>query len=95
MKNTLTTMTNCCFIHILQINSLITSPITGLDAVINDLKSGRVTLRRRQPRVSVTPKEDFTKIYDLLEKNKTQNRSSIKIMNNELTKAFQKFNINV
>lgn len=73
---------------------------TGLDAVINDLKSGRVTLRRRQhqqrvqPRASVTPKEDFTKIYNLLEENKTQNRQSIKIMNNELSKAFKKFNLN-
>lgn len=88
-------MTNRFFTH-LNITKSINLHTTGLDAVINDLKSGRVTLRRRpHPRVPVSPKEDFSKIYDLLEKNKTQNRSSRKILDNELSKAFQKFNINI
>lgn len=71
---------------------------TGLAAVIDDLKSGRVTLRRRQqqfPRAPVSPKPttDFSQIYNLLEKNKTQNRQSIKMMENELSKAFERFNL--
>ncbi|KAG5670984.1 hypothetical protein PVAND_001210 [Polypedilum vanderplanki] len=70
---------------------------TGLEAVINDLKNGRVTLRRRQPRptIPISPKEDYKDIYQLLERNQKQNRSSVKILNNELSKAFKKFNINI
>jgi hypothetical protein len=71
----------------------------GLAAVIADLKSGKVTLRKRQnPRqnlAAVAPKEDFNNIYQLLEKNQKQNRSSRKILDNELSHAFKKFNINI
>ena len=70
---------------------------SGLEAVIDDLKNGRVTLRRRpqQPRVPLSPKENFTGIYQLLEKNQQQNRISKKILNNELSTAFKKFNLNL
>lgn len=70
---------------------------SGIEAVIDDLKNGRVTLRRRpqQPRVPLSPKENFTGIYQLLEKNQQQNRISKKILNNELSTAFKKFNLNL
>lgn len=68
----------------------------GLEAVIDDLKNGRVTLRRRrvQQKVPISPKENYTNIYELLEKNQQQNRSSRKILDTELTKVFRKFNVN-
>lgn len=76
---------------------LILPVIKGLEAVIDDLKNGRVTLRRRQnhPRVPISPKENYTTIYQLLEKNQQQNRKSKKILENELSTVFKKFNINI
>lgn len=43
----------------------------------------------------MSPKEDFSNIYQLLEKNQKQNRSSKKVLDNELSHAFKKFNINI
>jgi hypothetical protein len=71
--------------------------LSGLEAVIDDLKNGRVTLRRRaqQTRVPLSPKENFTGIYQLLEKNQQQNRQSKKILDSELSSVFKKFNLNL
>jgi hypothetical protein len=67
--------------------------------VIADIKSGKVTLRRRQPptrqAIPISPKENFSNIYQLMEQNQKQNRSSRKILENELSTAFKKFNINI
>lgn len=70
----------------------------GLEAVIDDLKNGRVTLRRRrmaQPKSPVSPKENLTNIYQLLNENQRQNRISKKILESELSTVFKKFNINI
>lgn len=71
--------------------------LLGLEAVIDDLKNGRVTLRRRQAqiRVPISPKENYTSIYRLLENNREQNRKSTKILDNELSTVFKKFNLNI
>lgn len=67
--------------------------------MIADLKSGKVTLRRRQPpprqTIPLSPKENFSNIYQLMEQNQKQNRSSRKILDSELSTVFKKFNINV
>lgn len=78
-------------------NCFVLHPSTGLEAVIDDLKNGRVTLRRRhnEPRVPLSPKETYTNIYQLLEKNQKQNRTSRKILDNELSTVFKKFNLNI
>lgn len=73
--------------------------VAGLDAVIDDLKNGRVTLRRR-PKSIVTPTSttdnQLKGIFDLLQKNQRQNRNSKKILDNELASVFKtKFNIDV
>ncbi|CAO1435112.1 unnamed protein product [Diamesa hyperborea] len=72
---------------------------TGLDAVIDDLKNGRVTLRRRPKPIATptSPTDNQLKgIFDLLQKNQRQNRNSKKILDNELASVFKtKFNIDV
>lgn len=74
---------------------------SGLEGVIDDLKNGRVTLRRRQltnksnhPVPLETPEnKDLSDIFKLLENNKKQNRISKKMIENELLTKFKKFNI--
>lgn len=73
--------------------------VAGLDAVIDDLKNGRVTLRRRPKPIATptSPTDNQLKgIFDLLQKNQRQNRNSKKILDNELASVFKtKFNIDV
>ena len=70
--------------------------ISGLEAVIADLKSGKVTLRRRQKvTIPTSPKDEYSNIYNLLEKNQKQNRMSKKMIENELSTVFKKFNLNI
>ena len=81
------------------IKHIIIFTVVGLDAVIDDLKNGRVTLRRR-PKPIATPTSPINNqlkgIFELLQKNQRQNRNSMKILDNELESVFKtKFNFDV
>ena len=70
--------------------------IPGLDSVIDDIKNGRVTLRRRQrppPKPQEQNKSNFNPVlkemFDIIARTKRQNRQSKVIVDCELFAKFK------